>query len=76
MDALLPKMDGFKTCQEMRKVQTTKKIPIIMMSAIYKKASEINRAKNECGATDFLVKPLNLKDVYSKVMDELLKSAT
>lgn len=73
LDALLPKMDGFKTCQAMRKIELKKNVPIIMMSAIYRKQAEIIRAKTECGATDYLTKPLNLTEVYNKVMEELLK---
>jgi DNA-binding response OmpR family regulator len=74
LDALLPKLDGFKSCQEMRKVDMGRKVPIIMMSALYKKPGEITRAKVECGATDFIVKPLNLIDVYKKVLEEIDKS--
>ena len=74
LDALIPKMDGFKTCKAMRDSEVGKKVPIIMMSAIYKKAAEATRAKGEYGATAYLNKPLNLIEVYNTVVNELMKT--
>ena len=71
LDALIPKMDGFKTCQEIRKLPTGKNVPVIMMSAIYKGAREADRAKAQCGATDYEVKPVNLMKLHEKVLQYL-----
>ncbi len=35
LDALLPKMDGFKVCEEIKKDKKLKSIPVIMFTAVY-----------------------------------------
>lgn len=71
LDALLPKIDGFKACKEMRKAALEHEIPIIMISGIYKKTSEVQRAKEECGASAYLTKPIMLADLFKTVEDML-----
>jgi predicted signal transduction protein with EAL and GGDEF domain/DNA-binding response OmpR family regulator len=57
LDALLPDIDGFDVCVELRKLTQTHFIPIVMLTGLDDVAS-INRAY-EAGATDFFTKPIN-----------------
>lgn len=59
-DVLLPKMTGFELCQAIRKHPGGQKIPIILMSAVYKTSQVQNEARQKYGANEFLTKPLNL----------------
>ena len=54
LDALMPGMDGFETCRELRRLATLASLPVLMLTGLDDEAS-INRAY-EAGATDFFVK--------------------
>jgi predicted signal transduction protein with EAL and GGDEF domain/DNA-binding response OmpR family regulator len=54
LDALMPGMDGFETCRELRRLATFASLPVLMLTGLDDEAS-INRAY-EAGATDFFVK--------------------
>jgi PleD family two-component response regulator len=54
LDAIMPGMDGFATCQELRGLPGFQSIPILMLTGLDDEAS-IQRAY-EAGATDFFVK--------------------
>jgi len=54
LDALMPGMDGFKTCQELRALPGFENMPVLMLTGLDDDAS-ITRAY-QAGATDFFVK--------------------
>ena len=57
LDALLPDIDGFDVCEQLRGHAAGVHIPIIMLTGLDDVGS-INRAY-ESGATDFFTKPIN-----------------
>jgi len=57
LDVMMPVMDGFEVCTRLRRDYKAETLPIIMITG-YDDYESINRAF-ECGATDFVVKPLN-----------------
>lgn len=57
LDVLMPGMDGFTTCSELRKLPEGQHTPILMATAL-DDLDSINRAF-EVGATDFITKPIN-----------------
>jgi diguanylate cyclase (GGDEF)-like protein len=57
VDAVMPNMDGFELCRELRRRPATQHIPILMATGLDDHNS-IARAY-EAGATDFIAKPLN-----------------
>jgi len=63
LDLLLSGKDGCDIVKLLRKFRTTKKIPIIMMSA---HPSAEKSAKN-CGADDFLAKPFDIDELLGVV---------
>ena len=54
LDAVMPGLDGFATCQELRQLPGFETIPVLMLTGLDDEAS-ITRAY-EVGATDFFVK--------------------
>ena len=54
LDALMPGMDGFETCRELRRMAAFASLPVLMLTGLDDEAS-INRAY-EAGASDFFVK--------------------
>lgn len=57
MDVEMPRMNGFEACAAIRKMPGFSDTPIVMATALGD-AGSIDRAY-ECGATDFIPKPVN-----------------
>jgi len=62
LDIMLPGMDGWQVCREIRKVSS---IPIIMLSA---KDETFNKVLGlELGADDYMVKPFEPKELIARI---------
>ncbi len=57
LDVVMPEMDGFTTCAEIRKLPSGSDIPILMATGL--DDFESIRRAYEAGATDFITKPIN-----------------
>lgn len=66
LDVQMPEMDGFEVAALMRKNKRTRNIPIIFVTAISKEDSYVFRGY-ECGAVDYLFKPINQQVLEAKV---------
>jgi len=65
LDIMLPGMDGFEVCREMKKDDRFKAIPIIMLTA---KGEETDRVVGfELGADDYVVKPFSPRELVLRV---------
>ena len=62
LDIMLPVMDGWQVCRELRK---TMKMPIIMLTA--KGETEDKVSGLEMGADDYIVKPFEVKELLARV---------
>jgi DNA-binding response OmpR family regulator len=62
MDIMMPELDGFSACREIRKVTET---PIIMLSARGEEYDKINGF--ELGIDDYVVKPFSPKELMLRV---------
>ena len=62
LDIMLPVMDGWQVCRELRK---TMKMPIIMLTA--KGETEDKVSGLEMGADDYIVKPFEVKEMLARV---------
>ena len=67
MDIMMPELDGFSACREIRKVAQT---PIIMLSARGEEYDKINGF--ELGIDDYVVKPFSPKELMLRV-DAVMK---
>ena len=63
MDIMMPELDGFSACREIRKV--TQQTPIIMLSARGEEYDRINGF--EVGVDDYVVKPFSPKELMLRV---------
>jgi two-component system response regulator ResD len=62
MDVMMPKLDGFSACKEIRKKKT---IPVLMLSA---RGEEYDKLFGfEVGIDDYVVKPFSPKEVMARV---------
>ena len=65
LDLMMPKMDGFGFCEQVKKNEQLKDIPIIVASAF---CTEDNiKHILALGACDFFKKPLRVKELVEKV---------
>ncbi|OCL27297.1 DNA-binding response regulator [Orenia metallireducens] len=65
LDLMLPKLDGFDVCRQIRKDSKLSKIPIIMLSA---KGEEIDKILGlELGADDYVTKPFSPRELLARV---------
>ena len=62
MDIMMPELDGFSACREIRKVSNT---PIIMLSARGEEYDKINGF--ETGIDDYVVKPFSAKELMLRI---------
>ena len=62
MDIMMPELDGFSACREIRKVTNT---PIIMLSARGEEYDKINGF--ELGIDDYVVKPFSPKELMLRI---------
>ena len=70
LDIILPKIDGFKVLEEIKKNEKTKNIPVILLTNL-ESAEDIQKAF-EKGATTYLVKSdYKLEDVVKKIKETL-----
>ena len=67
MDIMMPELDGFSACREIRKVSQT---PIIMLSARGEEYDRINGF--EVGVDDYVTKPFSPKELMLRV-DAIMK---
>ncbi len=67
MDIMMPELDGFSACREIRKTSDT---PIIMLSARGEEYDKINGF--ELGIDDYVVKPFSPKELMLRI-DAILK---
>lgn len=71
LDVMLPKMDGFDVCSELRKAGVL--IPIILLTA---RAQEAEKELGlDSGADDYVVKPFSLRELRARVRAQLRRRA-
>lgn len=65
LDIMLPKMDGFQVCEKIKKNESTRFIPIIMITALKELKDKIRSL--EVGADDFISKPFENVELLTRV---------
>jgi DNA-binding response OmpR family regulator len=71
LDILLPDLDGLSVCEILRRQPSTKKIPVIFMSAL---TGDVTKRTAAMHAEDFFTKPLDLARLEKRI-GELLSIA-
>lgn len=71
MDIMMPEMDGFEAMQNIRMIDRYKSTPILALTA---KAMVGDREKCiQCGASDYISKPVNMENLFSMMRVWLFK---
>ena len=65
LDIMMPRMSGFEVCRKVKANSQTRDVAVLMITAL-NETGDIERAI-DCGADDFLNKPINKLEVLTRV---------
>lgn len=69
LDVMMPGIDGFEVCRQLKANEATEKLPVIFMSALTDTDSKVKGFA--AGAIDFLTKPLQREEVLARINSHL-----
>lgn len=69
LDAMMPGKDGFQVVRELKSGDSTRSIPVIMVTALDDRAARMRAL--DCGAEEFLSKPLDRAELWMRVRNLL-----
>lgn len=73
-DWMLPEMDGLELCRNLKMSQSTREIPLVMLTG---KNDEIDAVTAlEVGAEDYITKPIRIRELLSRVKKILRRSTS
>lgn len=67
VDVLLPRRDGFEVCFAIKADEYGKRVPVVLMSAVYRDVEEAERYAQGLLAAGFLKKPFDLDVLVERV---------
>lgn len=69
LDAIMPGMDGFETCRQLKTAASTREIPVIFMTALTKINDKVKGF--EAGAVDYVTKPIQADELLARISTHL-----
>jgi PAS domain S-box-containing protein len=81
LDVMMPGMDGYEACRQLRAARPTANVPIVFLTALHERADKLRAL--EAGADDFLSKPVDRAELMARarslvrqkrLMDDLIQS--
>jgi two-component system phosphate regulon response regulator PhoB len=69
LDLMMPGLNGFEVCRQLRRTEKTLRTPVIMVTA---RSSEADRVTGlEAGADDYVVKPFSVRELMLRIRAKL-----
>ncbi len=65
LDVMMPGMDGFEVCQKLKASQTTRLVPVIIVTALQEREDRIKGIQSGCD--DFISKPIDRLELIARV---------
>jgi DNA-binding response OmpR family regulator len=73
LDVMLPDMDGFSVCEEIRQTSITRYIPIIFLTQKDTRASKVRGL--ELGADDYITKPFDVDELRLRIQGSIARAS-
>ena len=68
LDIMMPEMDGYEVCQQLKGNDKTKEIPVIFLSALDEVSDKVNAFK--VGGVDYITKPFQVEEVLARIENQ------
>lgn len=69
LDIMMPEMDGYETCRQLKENEQTRNIPVIFLSALTKTFDKVKAFQS--GGVDYLSKPIEIEELLVRVQTHL-----
>lgn len=69
LDIMMPGIDGFETCRQLKANENTKDIPVIFMTALSKTTNKVKGFA--LGAVDYITKPIQPEEALARITTHL-----
>ncbi|MEG4962857.1 MULTISPECIES: response regulator [unclassified Microcoleus] len=69
LDIMMPEMDGYEVCQQLKDSEVTKDVPVIFISAINDVMDKVKAFA--VGGVDFITKPFQVEEVLARIETHL-----
>lgn len=69
LDILMPEMDGYEVCRELKISSKTQDIPVIFISALHEVFDKVKAFS--LGGVDYITKPFEAKEVLARIENQL-----
>ncbi len=69
LDVMMPGMDGFEMCRQLRTAEDTRDIPVIFMTALVNTEDKVRGL--QAGAVDYVTKPIQQEEVLARITTHL-----
>lgn len=69
LDVIMPKINGFEICLQLKKNDATKNIPVIFMTALSEAKDQVTGF--QVGAVDYITKPIQQEELLARVTTHL-----
>lgn len=74
LDVMMPGMDGYEVCQQLRSLEITSKTPIILLTALDQIDAKIHGL--QVGADDYMTKPFDTRELQIRIQVQLRRQGT
>ena len=69
LDVMMPEIDGFETCRQLKANKATQEVPVIFMTALA--ATEDKLKGFNAGAVDYITRPLSQRELLARITTHL-----
>jgi two-component system NtrC family sensor kinase len=69
LDVMMPGIDGFETCRQLKQNEASREIPVIFMTALVREEDKVKGF--EVGGVDYVTKPIQPAEVLARVTTHL-----
>ncbi|MGB7442718.1 MAG: response regulator [Coleofasciculaceae cyanobacterium] len=70
LDIMMPEIDGYEVCRELKAKEKTREIPVIFLSVLKEAFDKVKAF--EVGAVDYITKPFQVEEILVRIKNQLL----